>query len=326
MLRTTVSAAMLLALLSCTVGCQSPYYGSPYGYGPPGMYAPPAYQGQPGGVPQGAYIPPNANIGSINGIESNAPTWDSGTTTAPSPIQGNGTSNSGQGGVPDYDDPTANPDAFPFDQSSSYSPPANSNGTVSVAGNATFAPPELASPEITAEAEPIVSIQQTGGNNSEAVASTDDEAFPGNFFEPVEVADTNTATSVMEASSVSVEETADPFANPDSFFQPEETAEASNTSSLFAYDGEKFSWIQGVVQFNPQDGSWRVQYSNRPDKGDLYGGVITLAKDERLKSLKPGDYVIVEGSPDVKTKDLAGKPLYIISNIAKLEQDQPTLK
>lgn len=310
MLRTLSSAAMLLALSVCTVGCQSPFYGSPYGHGP-GMYAPPVQQYPPGqaypqAVPQGAYIPANTGISSVVGVESGAPAWNPGTTTAPSPNENPGSNGSGNGGVPDYDDPSSNPDAFPFDQSSSYAPPIEMNDASELTANTTFTSEGTAT-----QADAFNPIQQVS-NTETATTDSTDEAFTGEFFEPVPVENVKPMADAEIA--------ADPFSTQDPF-GGEAFPAAEETTNLYAYDGEGFRWVQGVIKFNVQDGRWRVQYSTRPDAKDKFGGSLTLANDERLKSVKPGDFVLVEGTIDQTTTDTSGKPLYRIQKLARLEQD-----
>jgi hypothetical protein len=78
------------------------------------------------------------------------------------------------------------------------------------------------------------------------------------------------------------------------------------------YDRDKYSWLRGIVDFNPKDKSWHITYSRRPDSHDRYGGDFRLIDSPKLRSLQSGDVVWIEGRIDKNRLDPRGKPQYLI--------------
>jgi hypothetical protein len=78
------------------------------------------------------------------------------------------------------------------------------------------------------------------------------------------------------------------------------------------YDRDKYSWLRGIVDFNPKDKSWHITYSRRPDSHDRYGGDFCLVDHPKLRTLQSGDVVWIEGRIDRSHLDSRGKPQYLI--------------
>jgi hypothetical protein len=78
------------------------------------------------------------------------------------------------------------------------------------------------------------------------------------------------------------------------------------------YDRIKYSWLRGIVDFNPRDKSWHIIYSQHPDPHDRYGGAIRLIDCPKLSTLHSGDVVYVEGRIDTHHLDSRGKAQYLI--------------
>jgi hypothetical protein len=78
------------------------------------------------------------------------------------------------------------------------------------------------------------------------------------------------------------------------------------------YDRVSYSWLRGIVDFNPRDKSWHIIYSQHPDRHDRYGGAIRLIDCPKLRTLHSGDLVFIEGRVDTQQRDSHGKAQYRI--------------
>jgi N-acetylneuraminic acid mutarotase len=78
----------------------------------------------------------------------------------------------------------------------------------------------------------------------------------------------------------------------------------------FGYDAEKYSWLKGVIEFNPKRQVWHLTYSQAPDDNDPCGGEVTLKNTAHFKYLRSGEIVRVEGQFDEQQVDQLGKPVY----------------
>ncbi len=85
---------------------------------------------------------------------------------------------------------------------------------------------------------------------------------------------------------------------------------ASTVKDKFGYDAEGYSWLKGVIEFNPKLQIWHLTYSQNPDDNDQYGGEVTLKNTAHFKYLRSGETVRVEGQFDAQQADRLGKPLY----------------
>lgn len=92
-----------------------------------------------------------------------------------------------------------------------------------------------------------------------------------------------------------------------------------NRPNPFAYDARNFTWLRGIVDYDPQDQRWVIVYSANPDAADKYGGSMTLSDHPLFSRIKPGDVVLVEGSVDAASLDQHGKPIYRIDKLQPLK-------
>ena len=112
----------------------------------------------------------------------------------------------------------------------------------------------------------------------------------------------------------------DPFRQPRqvSYTEVQEAGQyVANDPKLpkYGYDTQHFAWLRGVVDYNANDQRWYLTYNPRTGAADqppadLYGGRLTLAGDDRLDALLPGEVAVVEGRLDTQEKDRFGKPIY----------------
>ena len=85
---------------------------------------------------------------------------------------------------------------------------------------------------------------------------------------------------------------------------------ASAVKDQFGYDAEGYSWLKGVIEFNPKLQVWHLTYSQNPDDNDQYGGEVTLKNTALFKYLRSGETVRVVGQFDAQQADRLGKPVY----------------
>ena len=85
---------------------------------------------------------------------------------------------------------------------------------------------------------------------------------------------------------------------------------ASAVKEQFGYDAEGYSWLKGVIEFNPKLQVWHLTYSQTPADNDQYGGEVTLKNTAHFKHLRSGEIVRVEGQFDPQQADRLGKPVY----------------
>jgi hypothetical protein len=86
----------------------------------------------------------------------------------------------------------------------------------------------------------------------------------------------------------------------------------------FAHDGRNYTWLRGIVDYDPQDQRWVIVYSANPDMADQYGGSLTLSDHPLFSRIKPGDVILVEGAVDASSLDQHGKPIYRIDELKPL--------
>ncbi|WP_166829592.1 hypothetical protein [Thalassoroseus pseudoceratinae] len=95
---------------------------------------------------------------------------------------------------------------------------------------------------------------------------------------------------------------------------------AGNTElSPYDRDPNGYSWLRGIVDYDPQDNVWIIFYSQVPQANDPFNGQITLADHPKLTGLQDGEVVFVEGGIDNTNLDpRTGFPKYRISRIVPL--------
>ncbi len=92
---------------------------------------------------------------------------------------------------------------------------------------------------------------------------------------------------------------------------------ASAVKDQFGYDAEGYSWLKGVIEFNPKLQVWHLTYSQTPDDNDQYGGEVTLKNTAHFKYLRSGEIVRIEGQFDPQQADRLGKPVYEVARIVR---------
>ncbi len=85
---------------------------------------------------------------------------------------------------------------------------------------------------------------------------------------------------------------------------------ASAVADKYGYDDESYTWLKGVIEFNPKLQVWHLTYSQNPDGSDQFGGEVTLKNTAHFKYLRSGEAVRVEGKFDSQQVDRLGKPVY----------------
>ena len=90
---------------------------------------------------------------------------------------------------------------------------------------------------------------------------------------------------------------------------------ASATVDRFGYDAEGYTWLKGIIEFDPKHKVWHLTYSQSPDDDDRFGGEVTLKNPQHFKSLRSGQAVSVVGEFDATQRDRLGKPVYDVSEL-----------
>jgi hypothetical protein len=70
---------------------------------------------------------------------------------------------------------------------------------------------------------------------------------------------------------------------------------------------ENHSWLKGRILYDAGTNTWRLHYAS-VDDADPYGGTVTLTGGDKLKALKDGQAVRVEGrllDPDRRERESA---------------------
>lgn len=276
-----------LGLLTATMaGCVSPYpYNAPYGYGaqPGGYYGQPQYP-VPSSVPSGDIqlnAPTPVDSTPSGGSNSDAPLFDS-----------NANKN-----VPDYFTPEPGRTPDPGDVSS----------------------PDSAEKQMYDKEKHTFETDKNpfGMNPSSDVKNL---AFEESSTRPRALS-TETAESSVEAPppiTLAAGEYSSPLElKPDqaSLKLPYDPATMPNP---YNYDKNGYRSLQGLVTFDDQTQTWIIMYNDKPEREDDYGGVFTLADNEKFSLLNDYDVVYLEGSVSETEKDAFGKPKYKVDFLNKL--------
>lgn len=172
------------------------------------------------------------------------------------------------------------------------------------------------------------------GSNNNLVP---DPLEPGFDSSPPPAASLPRATPIMQASTTPAQPAipaqpvsnagADPFETPRRLpamptqadpFEATPAATEASKQTPYGYDDQGYAWLRGIVDFDPQSGTWSIIYNLTPDIDDKFGGSFVFAGHESLKSLKPGTLVLAKGRADPGRSDARGKPLYEISQLVIL--------
>jgi hypothetical protein len=84
----------------------------------------------------------------------------------------------------------------------------------------------------------------------------------------------------------------------------------------YRYDPQ-YAWLEGVVSFDPADGTWNIVYSVDPAEGDEFAGHFTLADSPLARTFREGERVRLEGRVDPLQKDRFGKPTYLADRVIR---------
>lgn len=302
MLALTRSTRILCGLTPLLLfGCFSPPYqsgyGSPYGTSP--------YVSPPGGytVPPGSYQkstppPSDGNLGTpgkVGGANNGT------SSTGPTPAIGTGQSTGGNL-VPDYNDPnkadgssknTTDSGDFPANGESGKTGDGVMNMNDADKGGSPFSSQGAFNQDSSK-----TQVKLTGGEQQQPPAGfTSGAPEPKRFQPPMNAGQVPDATQSPDANKApAINDTKTP-----------------GTPSPYDYDRKKYTWLRGRLDFDDTSKSWQLMYSL--NGGDQYGGVLTLSDDPRLKKLRSGDVVLVEGTVDATKKDGRNKPRYKINDL-----------
>lgn len=253
---------------------------NPYGYNY-GPYAPGPMYG-PSMAPQGGYITP----GPVYAPQNLSPT--------PLPGNPNFPSNSGS---PTLLSPTpTNPGGNPL------------NLRPDPAGGSTDAPPFQPNPG--AGNPRVPDPLEPGFDSSPPPAAAIPRAMPFAANQPMPATSVSTASAAgdffEEPRRVPVE--ADPFGD----------SSAETQVQTYGFDGQSYTWLRGIVDYDKESNTWAIIYNLAPDVGDKFGGSFVFAPHDDLKRLQPGSTVLVQGRADPGRKDGRGKPLYEVVRFVKI--------
>jgi hypothetical protein len=308
------------SLILC--GC---WTSAPYGYGTyPGYYAPPPNQGfvvPPGGTmsPGVTYPPPQLGP---PGMPGSGPNWQpapsNGPPTIAPPMGPSGPSGqlSPLPGAPPQTFNGGGPSTFSEPQIGSTRRPENPvPDPVELPGQRT-APGPVGPPPSDQNTSPFGSdgdkqpfekgtqmqVPKRDDGGPQAVATDGTEPFEAPL-ERLNKRDSGlvaVAAKTVDGASTDVK-TAD----------SKQDADAPNR---FDYDRKSYSYLRGVVDFNPRDNAWHIIYSPKPERNDKYGGAFQLVDNPRLNKLHDGDIVFVQGRVNLQQIDSRGKPKYEIGD------------
>lgn len=278
---------LLGAVCLLTTGCFS--YG-PYGH--PGAFAPPPHTAmapQPYGAPQ---IPPGAVWipASPSGVAGSA------TVAAPAPAR--------RMPVPvdvNEETPGGNPVPVPVD-------PGKSQPTDDVDSfgydeetrieRRDTRTSQRSRPRSSVNDEPIelAGAQETDLDETEMASTADDEL-------PLVDAGLQTAEFTTQVKSKKV--------------KPVGAQGGVVQADKYGYDAQSYSWLKGVLEFDPREQVWHLTYSQNPDVTDQLGGEVTIKNTAHFKYARNGEFLQVEGELDLDSRDRLGKPLYTVTRIIR---------
>lgn len=327
------SGLPLLGLLLVCSGCYSPYrapYGSPYGYPPGGV---PTQTLQPGGT----YTPsPYGQPATPYGTPQPTPGFPSIDQTGGStPFYGSGSSGGGStsqpydgGGVPTYSDPNE----VQFQQPKPDNTAIDTYGTIegASAAMAGVAKVDLDNANFVVEETNSV-IADAQGPVAAAQAQAAPAAFPdasGEFEAPgqPEIAQAEEApaggfAAPRIAAEFDVEAAPAPMPFPGEA-TPLPSAGFPIPAPPFAHDAE-FTWLRGVLRFDPSSGAWMMIYSDNPSEEDEHGGKLLVADSPLLEQFKPQAVVLLRGGIDEEQSASAGRAVYRADVIEPVDLSSP---
>jgi hypothetical protein len=246
-----------------------------------GCYYPPRPMPTYSAPPGGVIVPPGQN----------GQFFQPGPTLTPQTVPGS---------PPQWQQPTTSPEG-------SWDPRANPNPVPDYGDPADLQPaPTFGPPSSRNEANPGSYNSGSIDSPGEVVVASAEE--PGEFKPPMDVQPISASEEVFEDGNPQEAQTA-----------PQETVvTAAATPSPYNYDREKYAWLRGTVQLDPEKKTWHIMYSAEPESSDPYGGDIELIVDPKLATFRDNDVVVVMGRVDPESPDSLGKPRYRVERALKV--------
>ena len=207
------------------------------------------------------------------------------------------------------------------------------------AGSTNLGSPSNESWQSSGSAEPQVGedgfykpqIRREGDAGNKSVPNYEDPAFEDQSSSATDSKPKVEETPVPPKGNTAIKEEANPFGqtSAERFEAPimltpassirQASAAVPDRPNPYDYDAKNFSWLRGTISYDQQEHAWNLIYNLTPNSSDPYGGSITLKDDPRLDTMAEDDVVIVEGAVDTTATNRLGKPLYGISQIARLQ-------
>lgn len=162
-------------------------------------------------------------------------------------------------------------------------------------------------------------FQPNPPNNPVPLPNDDFGTAPGAAARrPQPFAPSNASSSVQPTGLVS----SDPFVEPARVPTNEDASpmptDGQLTTQPYAYDGEGYAWLKGIVDYDADSQSWAIIYSLTPERSDRFGGMFYLGPSEQLNSLHNGDLVLIYGQPDASLRDPRGLPMYRVARVTQM--------
>ncbi len=92
---------------------------------------------------------------------------------------------------------------------------------------------------------------------------------------------------------------------------------ASTQQDKFGYDAEGYTWLKGILEYDPREKVWHLTYSQTPDATDQLGGEVTIKNTAHFKYARNHEAVQVQGQLDLDSRDRLGKPLYEVTRLIR---------
>jgi hypothetical protein len=102
--------------------------------------------------------------------------------------------------------------------------------------------------------------------------------------------------------------------------QPASDVTLQPTPNPYEHDRQNFTWLRGVVYYEPQDRVWRMKYDDGRSGIDRYGGDLGLLPNDAYANVFRDQRVhYVEGYVDTRYQDRNGKPMYHVELAERLQ-------
>ncbi len=102
--------------------------------------------------------------------------------------------------------------------------------------------------------------------------------------------------------------------------QPASNVQLHPTPNPYEHDRENFTWLRGIVNYDPGDRVWRMTYDDGRSGIDRYGGNLGLLPNDAYANVFRDQRVhYVEGYVDTRYQDRFGKPMYRVEAAERLQ-------